>query len=83
MYDDTVHTCKAHSRVSIDIITDKKHFILEFTKDHEGDDQSVQTNTFRKTYEDQGFTEHTGVLADCAKGCACYARYGNTTTDTG
>ena len=31
---------------------------LKFAQDHEGNDQSIQADTFGKTYEDEGFTKN-------------------------
>src|SRR5699024_4313300 len=35
------------------------------------------------TYEDEGLTEYTGILADRSQSRACRACYGNTAADTG
>ena len=56
---------------------------LQVSEDHEGDDQSVKADTFCKSYEDKGFTKNSGVLAQCAKRCACCACNCDTTADTG
>ena len=57
--------------------------VLQVTQNHEGDDQSVEADTFCQTYEDEGFTEYAGVFADRAEGCACRACHGDTAADTG
>ena len=56
---------------------------LQLTKNHEGDDQTIQSDTFGHSYEDHGFTKDAAVFADCSKSCACGRCNGDTGTNTG
>ena len=55
----------------------------EFTKDHERDDQTVQSDTFGHGYEDHGFTEDASVFADGAECGAGTGGNGDTGADAG
>ena len=46
-------------------------------------EQSVQADTFGKTYEDKRFTKNGGILTDSAKCCGCCRGNGNAAADTG
>ena len=56
---------------------------LQVSENHKGDDQSVQANTFGKTYEDEGLTEDGGIFTDGAESRAGRAGNGDTAADAG
>ena len=53
------------------------------SKDHKGNDQSVEWDTFCHGYEDNGFTKQGTVLAQSTKSCTCRACNGNAGSETG
>ena len=68
---------QTHAHKGIYIVTDQIYFHIEYafpdvvstslqlTKNHEGNDQTIQADTLCQTYEDQGLTKNRRIFTDC------------------